>query len=109
MGWSQIPKPPPTPPGHWEEIGTNPSDRQWLLRCPPAFAARITQSGGVPYLEMNLKGYGAQKSLEAAQVVAELEMIRSIREMLPVYKLLVERQERRHDKNIIPIKPKDGA
>ena len=48
-----------------------------------------------------------QNSLLQAQVAAELAIVTGVREMLPGYKVIVERLEARHINNIIPMKPMD--
>jgi hypothetical protein len=108
MGWNDIPKPKPTPPGEWEKIGTV-NFIAWYLRCPPCFAASIHSHGNEFFLEVNREARGPRKSLEAAQIEAETVIASQIKELLPVYKVIVQRLEKRSEVNIIPMKPRDGV
>lgn len=106
MGWKDIPKPKPIPPGQWEEFSYGHDYRGWVLRCPPAFHAHITLSGGDCLLSMNAAGGGRYGSLDASKAAAELAIVTTMRETLPVYKMLVERAEQRREENIIRMNPK---
>jgi hypothetical protein len=108
MGWNDIPKPKPTPPGDWEDL-CSVNFQNWLLRCPPCLMATINRNGGDYHVAVNNAVLGHFKSLDAAKAEAELVITNRIREMLPIYKTLVERLENRFAKNIIPIKPNDRA
>ena len=56
---------------------------------------------------LGAQGLPVQNSLLQAQVAAELAIVTGVREMLPGYKVIVERLEARHINNIIPMKPMD--
>ena len=108
MGWKDIPKPKPTPPGDWEDL-CSVNFQNWMLRCPPCFVAAIARNGGDFHLSVNSQSLGGFKTLQLAQAEAELVIANRIREMLPVYKTLVQRRENRMAENIIIMKPKDPA
>lgn len=105
--WKDIPKPKPTPPGEWEAFSYGNDYRGWVLRCGPGFDAHITSGGDKFYTILNGKGLAIQDSLVKAQVAVEHSIVNSMREMLPGYKVIVERLDARYNKNIIPMKPKD--
>ncbi len=95
MAWNQIPPPKPTPPGEWEAFSYGKDYRGWILRCGPAFHAHITSCGGGFYTEFNLKPLQVQKELAKAQAAVEEKIINNVRAMLPAYKVIFERVERR--------------
>jgi hypothetical protein len=107
MGWNDIPKPKPTLPGEWEAFMYGTDYRGWILRCGPGFNVQIHRSGDQYFTSFNSVGLQVQGTLLQAQVAAELAIVNGIREMLPGYKVIVERLEARHKNNIISIKPKD--
>jgi hypothetical protein len=107
MGWNDIPKPKPTPPGEWEEFTYGVNYHGWILRCGPGFDVHITRNGGQYYTTLNGGGLPIQTTLLQAQVSAELAIVTGVREMLPGYKVIVQRLEARHNNNIILMKPKD--
>jgi len=107
MGWGDIPKPKPTPPGEWEAFLYGSDYRGWILRCGPGFVVQIHKSGDNYYTSLNSTGLAVQGSLLQAQLEAELAIVKGVREMLPGYKVIVERLESRHKNNIISMKPKE--
>lgn len=108
MGWKDIPKTTPTPPGEWEAFTYGTDYRGWLLRCGPGFVVHITRGGDQYFTTFNGgTNLGAQNTLLQAQVAAELAIVNSIRQMLPSYKAIVDRLDARHQNNVIAIKPKD--
>jgi hypothetical protein len=68
------------------------------LRCGPSFNVHITGGGDNFYTTLNGGGRPIQHSLLQAQVAAELEIVKSVRVMLPSYKEIVERLEARHNR-----------
>ena len=92
----------------WEDL-CSVNFQNWLLRCPPCFVAAIARNGADFHLSLNNQSLGSFKTLELAQAEAELVIANRMREMLPVYKTLVQRRENRMAENIIIMKPKDPA
>jgi hypothetical protein len=106
MGWNDIPKPKPTPPGEWEAFSYG-DYRGWNLRCGPGFIAQITGGGDKYFTMLNGEGIAVQSNLLKAQIAVELAIVKGVREMLPGYKVIVERLNARYNKNVIPMKPKE--
>jgi hypothetical protein len=95
MGWKDIPPPKPTPPGEWEAFSYGSNYRGWILRCGPAFNAHITASENKFYTMFNSDGRSVQANLARAQAAVEEEIINSVRVMLPAYRVIFERVEKR--------------
>jgi len=95
MTWGRIPPPTPTPPGEWEAFSYGSDYRGWILRCGPAFHAQITSGAGNFYTEFNSKPLAVQKNLERAQAAVEEKIVNDVRAMLPAYRVIFERVERR--------------
>ena len=69
--------------------------RGWIMRCGPAFYAQITSNGGNFYTEFNSKPLKVQNNLETAQAMVEEKIISEMRAMLPGYKVIFERVQKR--------------
>lgn len=83
---------PPKPPGELHEYSAGMDYRGWTLDCGKLFA------GALPVV----------KNLHAAQLAAEREIVRRVREMLPAYRAVFARLERRADNGkVTQLRPKD--
>jgi hypothetical protein len=96
MNWSRIPPPKPTPPGEWESFSCGNEYRGWVLRCGPAFYAQIHAHAGKEFFSaVNTQALPVQSDLGRAQAAVEEKIVNSVRAMLPAYKVIFERVERR--------------
>lgn len=99
---------PPTPPGDWQEYSAGMDYRGWTLDCGKLFHVHITAKGGSFYTDFNAGALPVVKNLQVAQQAAEREIVRRVREMLPAYRAVFARLERRADNGKVTVlRPKD--
>jgi hypothetical protein len=95
MTWGRVPPPKPTPPGDWEHFSYGSDYKGWVLRCGPAFHAQITGGGNQYYTMFNSQSLQVQQSLPRAQAAVEEKIVNDVRAMLPAYRVIFDRVERR--------------
>ena len=66
-----------------------------MLEAGPLFHVHITSTGGNYCTSFNNGTLPVVSKLDTAKLAAEREIIKRVREMLPAYRIIFERQEKR--------------
>jgi hypothetical protein len=98
---------PPKPPGEWDHFSAGADYFAWTLTVGGVFHVHVHKAGGSYYTMFNSSTLPSKDSLREAQVSAEREIVRRVRDMLPAYRAIFARYEMERDtKNVTPLRPR---